>query len=1119
MSFIRTGVSLIIFIWSVQSVTGQPANEKKLFSLLPSSYTGVKFRNDIYEDNKFFYYDYMYLYNGAGVGIGDINNDGLQDIYFSSTTSYNKLYLNLGNLQFKDITDEAGVNGGMGIKTGVNMIDLNGDGFLDIVVSRTGPFDILYRKKIIYINNGNLTFTDKSKEYGLDDASHTTQTYFLDFDKDGDMDAFLANHSMDFNNNMVVNAKMENGRMVMIDDTTRTYVSCRLYENKEGRFVDISKKAGIWTNSFALSAAITDINNDGWPDIYVANDFKKPDYLFINNKNGSFSEKLKDYFSHISQASMGSDITDINNDGLEDVFVLDMAIEDPVRQKKLFTQHLNYDKFQLGVQLGLFHQYPRNTLQINNGNGRFSEIAYHAGIAETDWSWSPLIADFDNDGWKDVYITNGLKRDVNDWDYRGFFIDSIKNLVAKGVQVDMMQWFSQIPSVPTKNYFYRNNGTLRFDNYTDKWSDQPASLSNGAAYADLDNDGDLEIVVNNAEGEAFVFRNNQNEAGPPAFVRFRLLKDKNNQKELYGSTVKLLHNNGMVQFQRYEPQRGYMSSNEHFLHFGTGNGLAIDEARISFPSGKILVLRDLKPGQVITAFESDAIAMSEPGEAALRLFKPEEEKKSFAYIHKENDFIDFKREPLIPYKCSRKGPFYAKADINADGLEDIYIGGAAGSEGTLMLQLSNGTFIKKPQAAFTKDKNMEDAGALFFDADGDNDLDLYVVSGGSEFPAGSPLYQDRLYINDGKASFTRSATALPKETNNGSYVITADYDNDGDMDLFVGGAVSPGKFPRHDKSMLLQNNNGKFTDVTLSVAPEMDKTGIVNYAAWGDMDGDKINELVVAGEWMPVMIFKNENGKLRNVSFSVSFASHSGQKQNTGLDQISGWWNTIKLTDIDNDGDLDILAGNRGTNSRIVAKLDEPCTIYAKDFDNSGSYDAFLGYYIQGKCYPMYHRDQLIDQMPSMRKKFYRYALYAGKTLDEIFTEEQKKGMDIYTTNCFESGVFINEGNFSFRFEAFPEMAQLSTVNDMVTGDFDNDGNTDIITGGNSSDPEIGTGSYDAMAALFLKGDGKGRFTAEVLSGLPNEGEVRKIIHFPQLGSVVLLKNNSPAQFVNYKKK
>ncbi|MBI5858411.1 MAG: VCBS repeat-containing protein [Sphingobacteriales bacterium] len=1100
--------SCVLFGYAALSQSG----DKKLFSTLPSSHTGVAFRNDIYEDNKFFYYDYEYLYNGAGVAVGDVNNDGLQDIYFCSTTGYNKLYINLGNLQFRDITETAGVNGGIGIKTGVNMIDINGDGWMDIVVSRSGPFAPEYRKKIIYINNGNLSFTDKSKEFGLDDASHTTQTIFLDYDKDGDMDAFLINHSVQYSNNMVINAKIENGKMVMIDDTARQYVSLRLYENKNGYYSDVSRKAGIWTNTFGLGAVVADINQDGWPDIYVANDFKKPDYLYINNKNGTFTDKLTSYIHHVSQFSMGLDITDINNDGLEDIFVLDMAFEDPYRQKRLFTHHLNYDKFQISINLGLFYQYSHNVLQINNGDGTYSDAAYYAGVAETDWSWGPLVADFDNDGWKDIYVANGYRRDVNDWDYRGFFIDSVKNLIAKGEKVDMLKWFSQIPSMRIKNYFYHNNGTLRFDNYTDKWTDSPPTFSSGSACADLDNDGDLDIVVNNSDDEAMILRNNLNEIDPSQFIRFRFFNTRESHREVYGTSVKLYDTKGNIQLQHYDPQRGYMSSNEHFLHFGLGKETYVPKAEITFPSGKQIVLTNIAAGNVLSLFESDAAAVNTPPFKQSFAFGETTSQKKFNYTHIENDFIDFKREPLIPYKCSRKGPYYARADVNGDGNVDIYVGGAAGSEGVMMLQSADGSFTKKAQSAFTKDKAFEDGGAVFFDADGDGDNDLYVVSGGSQFPAGNMLYQDRLYLNDGKGNFTRSLTALPKETNNGSYVIAADFDADGDNDLFVGGAVTPGKFPKHDNSILLQNNKGVFTDVTAANAPDLVNTGIVNYAAWGDVDGDGKNELLITGEWMPVMILKNEAGKFSSVNATASINSISGKKDNISLNDLSGWWNVIKLADVDNDGDMDIIAGNKGCNSKIVASLDGPCTVYAKDFDGNGSYDALLGYYIWGKLYPMYHRDQLIDQMPMMRKKFIRYRFYADKTMDEVFTEEQKKGMDVYKAGCFESGIFINEGNNHFRFQPFPEMAQLSNINDVLFEDVDKDGNNDMIVVGNSSDPDVGTGNYDAMASLFLKGNGKGQFSAVPHSGLGTSGEVRRIISLQKNNSFLFLRNNAPAQ-------
>ncbi|MGQ0738721.1 MAG: VCBS repeat-containing protein [Bacteroidota bacterium] len=1090
------------------------SQDKKLFTSLPSSHTGINFINSIYEDQNLNFYKYSYIYNGGGVAIGDINNDGLNDIYFSSTTSFNRLYLNLGNLQFRDITDAAGVNGEMGVKSGVNMIDINNDGWLDIVASRAGPYDPQYRKKVVYINNGNLSFTNRAKEMGLDDASFTTQTYFLDFDKDGDMDALFVNHPGAFDNMMVLNAKMVNGKLVLIDDTARTYVSHRLFENRNGRFTDISKKAGIGTYAYGLSAGIADFNKDGWPDIYIANDFRKPDYLYINNRNGTFSEKLADYFQHISLSSMGMDINDLNNDGLEDVFVLDMALEDPARQKRLFVQNPNYDRFQLMVNFQMHYQYPHNMLQLNTGNNSFSEIAYYAGVAETDWSWAPLIADFDNDGWKDIFVTNGYRRDLTDWDYKEFFVDSIQTRMVKGQRVTIAELYSKIPSQRMHNYFYRNNGTLRLDNYSEQWSDAPASFSNGAAYADLDNDGDLDIVVNNIEDEAFILRNNLNETTASAFIRFRFYKNRESKQELYGTVVKIYDEKGLPQVQRYDPQRGYMSSHEHVLHFGIGKNAVIAKAEIVFPSGKMITLNNIPARQTHTLYESDAVPAIAAVENKSALFKETASPNKFSYRHTENDFIDFKREPLIPYKCSRKGPYYAKADVNGDGRDDIYVGGAAGTGGTLMLQNADGGFTKKAQAVFAADKKMEDGGAVFFDADGDGDNDLYVVSGGAEFAAGSALYQDRLYINDGKGNFTRSIKVLPKETNNGSHVIALDFDGDGDLDLFVGGGVKPGKFPQHDNNMLLQNNKGVFTNVTSLYAPELKNTGIVNYAAWGDMDGDTRNELLLAGEWMPVMIFKVSNGKFVSADATVSVSSR-GKTTTTTLSEMTGWWNVVLLNDIDNDGDLDILAGNRGLNSRLIAEPGRPCTIYAKDFDGNGSYDAVLGYYIKDKCYPMYHRNQLIDQMPFIRKKFYRFHLYAGKTMDEIFTPEQTAGMDIYKTTCFESGVFLNDGSGSFRFVAFPEMAQLSTINDLLVADWDKDGHKDILVAGNSSDPDVSTGNYDAMAALLLSGDGKGSFNPVPASGISLNGEIRRIIPLVNR-DLILLQNNGPAlMFVN----
>src|SRR5688572_16985220 len=1014
-------LQLVIFISPL--IVNAQEQSKKLFSLVSPNETGVTFRNDIVEDGNMFYYKYEYLYIGAGVSAGDINNDGLPDLYFASTLGTNQLYLNLGNFQFKEISQEAGVRAAAGMKTGVNMIDINKDGWLDILVCKSGPTTPGERTKHLYINNGDLTFTDKAKEFGLNDASFSTQSYFFDYDRDGDLDVYFANQPKDFTTAMLIPAKMVNGKMVYAEDTSTVYVSDRLYRNEKGKFTDVTKQAGLINHAFALSAAIYDFNNDGWPDIYVANDFNKPDFIYINNRNGTFTEKLSDYFNHVSLSSMGSDMNDINNDGLEDLFVLDMAIEDPVRQKQLFVQNLNYDKFQLLLRFNLFYQYPRNCLQLNNGKGSFSDIAYYSGMAQTDWSWTPLIADYDNDG-------------------------------------------------------------------------------------------DLDLVVNNIDDPAFIYRNNAREMNKANYLRFRFLKNRNSREEIYGTVVKLYDSSNNLQLQRYDPQRGYMGTMEHYLHFGTGMEATFPVVEITFPSGRSIFLKDVKANQLLTVYESDATDNTSPLQSGYPLFEKSSNKNIFNYTHKENDFIDFKREPLIPYKCSRKGPYYAVADVNNDGKEDIYIGGAAGFEGKLMIQMADGSFKEKTQTAFIADKKFEDGGAVFFDSDGDGDNDLYVASGGAEFDAGSPLFQDRLYKNDGKGNFTRSVASILKEGFNNSLVIPFDYDSDGDKDLFVGGAVMPGKFPLHDKNLILRNNKGIFKDVSDIVAPDLAKTGIVNYAAWNDVDGDNNNELVIAGEWMPVMILKFVSGKFEETSSTISINNKS-----IPLSQVNGWWNVVKADDIDNDGDLDLVVGNRGTNSKITAGIDEPCTIYGKDFDGNGSYDAVLGYYIWGKCYPMYHRDQLIDQMPMMRKKFIRYRNYAGKTLDQIFTDEQKKGMDVFKANWFESGVLINEGNLKFRFVPFPEEGQFSTINDLVIADLDGDGNKDVLTGGNSYDPDVSTGNYDARAAQLLTGDGKGNFQAgpAFRSGLDVKGEVRRIIYLQDKKQVILLKNNGPAQLFQQK--
>ena len=1110
--------SILVIVITPVAAFAQQQNAVKLFTNLPQSETGINFRNDIVETAAMFLYVYENLYIGTGVSIGDINNDGLPDIYFNSSLGSNKLYLNLGNFKFRDITESAGVGDSIGIKTGVNMVDINNDGYLDIFICKSGYKDPNLRKKILYINNKNNTFTNRAAAYGLEESSYTIQAYFFDYDKDGDKDVFFVDHPIDFSKSMTIPATVVNGKTVYVADTNTVYVSDRLFENRNGKFVDVTKKAGVTTHAFGLSASIADINNDGWPDIYLANDFNKPDMLFINNGNGTFTDKLTSYIRHVSFSAMGSDISDFNNDGLEDIFVVDMAVENPVRQKQLFAVNQNYDKFNLMLKYGLFYQYPHNSLQLNNGNGSFSEIANYADVAETEWSWAPLIVDLDNDGWKDMYITNGLKRDMTDWDYKVFVLDSVINVMQKGKAVDMNLWLQSMPSVPTKNYFYHNNGSLKFDNYTNTWSDAPPSFSNGAAYADLDNDGDLDLVVNNVDGPAFILKNNIRELNASShYLRFRFYKTPGSNEEIYGTTVKLTNSKGQIQLQHYHPQHGFLSSMEHVLHFGTADETVITKAEITFPNQKKIILDNVKTDQELTLYETNATNISNTIIAKTNnVFKDITAAGKLKYTQTENDFIDFKREPLIPYKCSRKGPYYAKADVNGDKLEDLFIGGAAGFEGTLLIQNTNGSFTEKKQAAFTADKNQEDMSSLFFDADGDGDMDLYVVSGGAEFKQGDNLYQDRLYKNDGKGNFTAAPNVLPQEGFNGSCVTALDYDADGDLDLFVGGHVLPGKFPKPERSMLLQNNKGIFTDVTNQVAEALLSPGIVNQAVWADVDGDGKNELSISGEWMPLEIFGFENGRFTKKQNTVHIILPSKKDTLISMDALSGWWYNMKAEDIDKDGRMDFVMGNRGLNSSMKGNINEPCTIYAKDFDNNGSYDAVLGFYQWGKCYPLYSRDQLIDQIPSMRKKFVRYKDYSGKTLDGIFTTAEKNNMDVYKTNFFESGVLMNEGNNTFRFIPFPEKAQLSTINDMVIDDIDNDGIKDILVCGNSNDPAVMIGVYDATSALLLKGTGGGNFTAvsPVDDGLNVKGESRKMVYLKDKGksTLIFLKNDAAAQ-------
>lgn len=1112
--------AIIFLLFNNFIVNGYSQN--KIFKVLNSAETGIAFRNDIVENSSMFYYINEYLYNGGGVSVGDINNDGLQDIYFTSTLGENKLYLNQGNFIFKDITKSAGVGLPEGIKTGVVMVDINQDGYLDIYVSRSGSKNPSLRKNVCFINNKDLTFTDKSSEIGLDDPSFTIQTYFFDYDLDGDLDAYMVNHPGEFKKSMTVPVTQVGDKLVYAEDTSTYYVSDRLYENANGKFEDVTKRAGLFNHAFGLSASIGDFNSDGWPDIYVANDFNKPDQLFINNQDGTYSNQIERYFRHLSFFSMGSDFNDINNDGLEDLLVLDMAVEDPVRKKQLFSINQNYDKFQLMVNYGLYFQYPRNVLQLNRGDGTFSDIAYLSGIAETDWSWAPLIFDMDNDGFKDIYITNGLKRDITDWDYKEFVLDSIMKIMQTGKSVDLQAWLNSIPTVPVKNYIYKNTGTLKFENFTDIWSDIYPTFSSGAAYADLDNDGDLDIITNNVDGEALVLRNEINHStNAEKYLRFKFFKSPAEEVEKYGVEVKLYHQNGKIQFQRYYPQRGFLSSMEHILHFGIGRDSVISLVEVNFNKTKQIRLENVKSNQTITLYESDSkLVNNDKNKIIQRLFTIDTSQLIFKYKHEENEFIDFKREPLLPYINSQKGPYYAISDVNGDKLEDLFIGGASGIEGKLFIQQTNGFFKQSKQQVFTNDKKYEDNGVLFFDIDSDNDQDLLVVSGGYEFSDGNEYYQDRIYFNDGTGNFSKSNNVLPDERCNGSVAVAFDFDNDSDLDLFVGGHVFPGKYPKSDQSIFYKNENGIFKNITAELFSDNENFGIINSALWLDMDGNGINELVVSGDWNSVRRYEFMNDKFKIIKSSIKLKSPINNRDTIiDMDNFKGMWNVMKSMDVNNDGKLDLVLGNKGLNSMVKGNLQYPVKVYAKDFDHNGSYDAVLGYFIHGKCYPMFSRDQLIDQMPAMRKRFVRYKHYSGKTLDDLFTDEEKLNMDVYTSYFYESGVLLNEGNQIFRFLPLPDEAQFSTIHDFAFSDFDGDGVIDMILTGNSDEANVMIGVSDANPLLMLKGKGDGNFN--VIEGsqsglIIQNAEVKKIINLFYNNNnrfLMLLKNKKAIVF------
>lgn len=1027
--------------------------DSQLFHLLSPDDTGVTFSNTLTESDTLNAIDYDYLYNGAGIAIGDIDNDGLQDIFFGGNMVSSKLYLNKGNLQFEDITKKAGVATDRWV-TGVSMADVNSDGYTDIYVCVAGPNKSAEKPNMLFINNGNGTFAESANAYGLADTGYSTQAAFFDYDRDGDLDLYLLTNALENFPRNNARPKKVNGQGLSTD---------RLYRNNgNNTFTNVSREAGILIEGYGLGVGIADINNDGWPDIYASNDFITNDILYISNGDGTFTDRSKQYLKHQSWNAMGTDIADFNNDGLLDIVTVDMLPPDNQREKTMIAA-ANYDRYERNLSLDYQPQYIRNSLQLNNGNGTFSEVGQLAGIYRTDWSWAPLFADYDNDGYKDLLITNGYRKDVTNLDFiiykrqEGQFGDDAHQSKT------MAKLIKELPGVKVHNYIYQNTGNLSFTDKSEEWGLDAPSYTNGAAFADLDNDGDLDLVMNNIDEAAFIYRNDANTLPDRHHLRIKLEGDAKNKAGL-GAKLTLRYG-GHQLYHDHSVYRGYKSTVENVVHFGLGKVTQVDTLEVVWPDGRQQIIQNVKADQVLTVRYADATDLGATPAATTiaTLFNGMDSTATgIGYRHRENDFVDFKLQPLLMQKYSQGGPGIAVGDVNEDGLEDFYIGGSSDASGMLYLQQTNGKFKGAP---FTDTiKHGDDMGSLFFDADNDGDLDLYVVSGGSEFREESAEYQDRLYRNNGKGAFTLIPSALPGTRSSGSCVVAADYDQDGDLDLFVGGRVVPQRYPLPATSYILQNNGGRFTDVTDKVCPELQQIGLVTAALWTDADQDGQVDLMLTGEWMPVTLFRNKNGRFVNVT------------RDSGLQDAIGWWNSLAAGDFDNDGDMDYIGGNFGLNSAYKASAEEPVTITAKDFDNNGSIDPVLGHYLMGKNYPAHPRDAMTDQMVSLRRKFQTFSQYASIGYGDLFSREELSGAIVAKSTHLQSSYIENLGNGKFKINPLPVQAQFAPVFGITVNDYNGDGNLDLLLTGNNYGTEIQAGWYDASIGLYLQGNGKGGF-------------------------------------------
>lgn len=1066
---------------AVQQVNAQkPAR----FESLPSQKTGITFKNTLEENPKSNVLTYEYFYNGGGVCVGDINNDGLDDVYFTGNMKPNALYINQGNFKFKEIGTSAGVDCKTGWKTGVTMADVNGDGYLDIYVCYSGKGDPEKRKNKLFINNGNLTFSEKAAEVGLDDRGYTTHASFFDYDRDGDLDMYLLNH------NVVVIREFEYANAKV---TRHPYAGDKLFRNDNGHFVDVSIEAGIKGNplGFGLGITVADINKDGWLDMYVSNDYVEPDYIYINNRNGTFTDRMTEYVQHISYFSMGCDITDINNDEWPDIFTVDMLPEDNKRQKLLYGPE-NYEHYALMVLNGFYFQNMRNMLHLNNANGTYSEVGQFAGISKTDWSWAPLFADYDNDGWKDLFITNGYYRDYTDRDFLKYKGDYYFQKSKAKEKADTFHLVSTMISTPVHDYMYRNNGDVTFSDKSEEWGFKEKDFSNGAAYADLDNDGDLDILVNHQNATASVYKNNTREQYPENHYLQLMLTGTGKNSRAIGAKVRV-YSEGKMQYLEHISTRGFQSSVSDRIHIGLGKSNHVDSLKITWPSGIEKIFRDVKADQLLRLKEeTESVASPQPASAMTTVFSRIE--TIIPYAHVEEGYNDFKRQPLLLTMLTTCGPIMAQADVNNDGRMDVFVGGAQGNPGKIFIQNSSGEFIESVSSSFNKMNT--DADALFLDVDGDLDLDLYVVSGGyNDYAENDKSLQDRIYLNDGKGKFALSTGTIPNLLDSKSCVAARDFDHDGDMDLFVGGRVIPGKYPVVPESFLLQNNGGRFENITPSIAPKLSHIGMVTDGKWTDVNHDGWEDLIVVGEFMAVEVFLNNGGKSLDQATEKFFDA-----------PLNGLWTRLVVHDFDHDGDDDLVVGNLGLNTQLRASVDEPITLVFKDFDNNGSVDPFLTHYIQGKSYPFASRDELLDQMYSMRSRYTNYASYSNAQLSNIFSASDLKGAEVLKATVLESIYLENKQGKLVR-HTLPSAAQFAPLYAITLIDYNKDGNMDLVMGGNQSSIRIRMGVIDANFGQLFKGDGKGNFSyvPQASSGLTITGDTKSLQIMPVNGDLYLL--------------